>query len=137
MLIYLVLIGVMTGLSFVVIPSSGARVNSMTKSLFNYAHWTLIWTILFVYSIQTSAFSVFFAQCFTRRKRENKDIIINSLYLFVALLAKLFGFVVWVLTMIDYYPGVAVGVRYFLCLFPNAGLMFCLQVVLQYERKNG
>lgn len=29
------------------------------------------------------------------------------------------------------------GLRYFLCLFPNTGLMFCLQVVLQYERKGG
>ena len=55
----------------------------------------------------------------------------------VALLAKLIGFAVWVLTFIDYYPDVPVGVRYFLCLFPNTGLMFCLQVVLQYERKGG
>jgi hypothetical protein len=55
----------------------------------------------------------------------------------LALLAKLIGFVVWVITFIDFYPGVSVGVRYFLCLFPNTGLMFCLQVVLQYERKGG
>jgi ATP-binding cassette subfamily A (ABC1) protein 3 len=54
---------------------------------------------------------------------------------FVALLAKLFGFVVWIITFIDFYPGVPVGLRYFLCLFPNAGLLFCLDVVLQYERK--
>jgi hypothetical protein len=77
MLIYLVLIGVMTGLSFVVIPSSGARANSMSKSLFNYTHWTVIWTILFVYSIQTSAFSVFFGQFFKHRKRKKSDIIIS------------------------------------------------------------
>ncbi|CAF4058228.1 unnamed protein product, partial [Adineta steineri] len=54
---------------------------------------------------------------------------------YLALLAKLLGFVVWVITFIDFYPGVPVGARYFLCILPNAGLMFCLQVVLQYERR--
>ncbi len=58
-------------------------------------------------------------------------------FVIVALLAKLFGFVVWVITFIDFYPGVPVGVRYFLSLFPNTGLMFCLEVVSQYERKSG
>lgn len=71
MLIYFVLIGVMTGLSMIVMPSSGARVNSVSKGLFNYTHWTLLWTILFVYSIQVSAFSVLFGQFFKSRKCEN------------------------------------------------------------------
>jgi hypothetical protein len=52
-------------------------------------------------------------------------------------LAKLLGFMVWVVTLIDFYAGVPVGVRYLLCVFPNVGLMSCLQVVLQYERKSG
>ncbi len=74
MLIYLVLIGVVTGLSMIVIPSSGARRNSVSKAMFNYTHWTVIWTILFVYSIQVSTFSVLFGQFFKRRKRKRKDI---------------------------------------------------------------
>ncbi|CAM4944466.1 unnamed protein product [Rotaria socialis] len=117
MLIFFVLSGVVTGLSIMVLPSGNAGNNSVRKAIFNYAHWTLIWTILFVYSIQVSAFSVFFGQFFKN-----------------PFLAKLIAFAVWVVTLIDFYPGVSVGVRYFLCLFPNTGLMFCLQVVLQYER---
>ncbi len=72
MLIYVVLTGVVTGFSMLVLPSSGARVNSMSKALFNYTHWTLLWTILFVYSIQVSTFSVLFGQFFKRRKRERE-----------------------------------------------------------------
>ncbi len=139
MLIYFVLIGVVTGLSMLVFPSTGFRSNSVSRRLFNYTNWTVIWTILFVYSIQVSAFSVLFGQFFKRRKREKKHIsslILFIYFVFIALLAKLFGFIVWVLTFIDYYPGVPVGVRYFLCLFPNAALLFCLEVVLQYERKS-
>ncbi|CAF0732489.1 unnamed protein product [Adineta steineri] len=111
-------VSVVTGLSMLVMPSSGARVNSISKALFNSTHWTVLWTILFVYSIQVSTFSVLFGQFFKR-----------------PLLAKLLGFVVWVITFIDFYPGVPVGARYFLCIFPNTGLMFCLQVLLQYERR--
>ncbi|CAF4147319.1 unnamed protein product [Rotaria sp. Silwood2] len=119
MLIFFILSAVVTGLSMIVLPTIGTRKNSVRKAIFNYTHWTLIWTILFVYSIQVSVFSVLFGQFFKR-----------------AFLSKLMGFVVWVITLIDFYPGVPVGVRYFLCLFPNTGLMFCLQVVLQYERKS-
>ena len=64
-----ILIGVVTGLSYVVIPSSGARRNSIAKALFNYTHWTLLWTILFVYALQVSAFSVLFGQFFKRRRK--------------------------------------------------------------------
>ncbi|CAF0848696.1 unnamed protein product [Rotaria sordida] len=119
MLIFFILTSVVTGLSIIILPTSGSRRNSVRKAIFNYTHWTLIWTILFVYSIQVSSFSVFFGQLFKR-----------------PFLAKLISFVVWILTLIDFYPGVPVGVRYFLCLFPNTGLMFCLQVILQYERKS-
>jgi ATP-binding cassette subfamily A (ABC1) protein 3 len=137
MLIYFVLIGVVTGLSMLVMPSSGARKNSVSKALFNYTHWTLLWTILFVYSIQVSAFSVFFGQFFKHGKIEKKHRFGDSIYfIFVAILAQLLGFIIWVITFIDFYPGVPVGVRYFLCLFPNTGLLFCLEVVLQYERKS-
>ncbi|UJR36715.1 hypothetical protein I4U23_029431 [Adineta vaga] len=120
MAIYLILISVVTALSLVVLPSATARPGRVSKALFNYTHWTVIWTILFVYSIQTSAFSVLFGQFFKS-----------------PLLAKLIGFVVWVITFIDFYTGLSVDTRYFLCIFPNTSLMFCLQVVLQYERKGG
>ncbi|CAF0732502.1 unnamed protein product [Adineta steineri] len=118
MIIYFILSSVVTVLSLVVLPSSNSKPGRVSKALFNYTHWTVLWTILFVYSIQVSAFSVLFGQFFKR-----------------PLLAKLLGFVVWVITFIDFYPGVPVGARYFLCILPNAGLMFCLQVVLQYERR--
>ena len=61
----------------------------------------------------------------------------KSPILFVALLAKLLGFVIWIITFIDFYALVPVGLRYFLCLFPNAGLLFCIQVLQQYERRSG
>jgi hypothetical protein len=70
MLIYFILIGIVTGLSKAVLPSSHSRVNSISKAIFTHANWTVIWTILFVYSIQVSAFSVFFGQLFKRRKNE-------------------------------------------------------------------
>jgi hypothetical protein len=70
MLIYFILSGVVTGLSKAVLPSSHARVNSISKAIFTHADWTVIWTILFVYSIQVSAFSVFFGQLFKHRKNE-------------------------------------------------------------------
>jgi hypothetical protein len=69
MIVYIVLIAIVTGFSMLVLPSSGARFNSVSKALFNYTHWTVIWTILFVYSIQVSAFSVLFGQFFKSRKR--------------------------------------------------------------------
>ena len=68
MCIYFILTGIVTGLSMIVLPSSNATRTSVSKAMFNYTHWTLIWTILFVYSIELSAFSVFFGQLFKRRK---------------------------------------------------------------------
>jgi hypothetical protein len=59
-------------LSLLVFKSTGTLWNSASRALFNYTHWTLLWTILFVYSIQVSAFAVFFGQFFQRR---------NSLFL--------------------------------------------------------
>ena len=53
------------------------------------------------------------------------------------LLAKLVGFVLWILTFIDFYGSAPVAVRYILCLFPNTGLLFCIQVMQQYERRGG
>jgi hypothetical protein len=77
MLIYFVLIGVLTGLSMIVLPSSGSRTNSVSRGLFNYTDWTVIWTILFVYSIQVSAFSVVFGQFFKHRKREKRHSLVD------------------------------------------------------------
>ena len=67
MFIFFVLTGITTGFSLIVLPSSGALSTSVSKAIFNYTNWTLIWTILFVYSIQTSVFAVFFGQFFQRR----------------------------------------------------------------------
>lgn len=59
------------------------------------------------------------------------------IYSIVALLAKLLGVVLWIVTFIDFYSSAPVGLRYFLCLFPNVGLLFCVQVLQQYERRSG
>jgi hypothetical protein len=67
MCIFFVIVGIVTGLSMLVLPSSGTTQNSVSKAIFNYTHWTVIWTILFVYSIELSTFSVFFGQLFKRR----------------------------------------------------------------------
>ncbi|CAF3058558.1 unnamed protein product [Rotaria sp. Silwood2] len=68
MCIYIVLSSILTGFSVLVLSSSNATSTSVGKAVFNYAHWTLIWTILFVYSIQLSSFSIFFGQFFSRRE---------------------------------------------------------------------
>lgn len=68
MCIFVVLTSLVTGLSFLTLPSSSKRPNSVHKSIFSLTHWTLVWTVFFVYSIHTSAFSVFFGQFFKRRK---------------------------------------------------------------------
>lgn len=57
--------------------------------------------------------------------------------LFLALLAKLVGFVVWIITFIDFYSTTPAGVRYFLCLFPNLGLLSCMSILQQFERRSG
>ncbi|CAF1240137.1 unnamed protein product [Adineta steineri] len=119
MFIYFILTCITTALTMVVFKSSGTKWNSVSRAVFNYTHWTLVWTVLFVYAIQVSTFAVFFGQFFKR-----------------ALLAKLLGVVLWIITFIDFYSNASVGVRYFLCLFPNAGLLFCLQVIQQYERRS-
>jgi hypothetical protein len=75
MMIFFILTIIVTALSLVVLPSSGSRANSVSKAIFNYTHWSVIWTILFVYSIQVSAFSVLFGQFFKRRKKEKKFFI--------------------------------------------------------------
>ncbi|CAF3411038.1 unnamed protein product [Rotaria socialis] len=51
------------------------------------------------------------------------------------LLAKIVGFVLWFFTFVDFYTSLPVGVLYVLCFFPNIGIMICVQVLLQYERK--
>ena len=56
---------------------------------------------------------------------------------FLVLLAKLLGFLLWILTFIDFYGSASVAVRYVMCLFPNTGLLFCIQVLQQYERRGG
>ncbi|CAF1000356.1 unnamed protein product [Rotaria sordida] len=53
-----------------------------------------------------------------------------------ALLAKFLAFTIWILTFIDFYIGAPVAIRYLMCLFPNTGLLFCLEVIQQYERKS-
>ena len=90
------LIGVMTALSLVVLPSSGARVNSVSKALFNYTDWTLLWTILFVYSIQVSAFSVLFGQFFKRRKKERE-----VRHLLIGFVCSTIGKTHWILRLGD------------------------------------
>ncbi|CAF2249794.1 unnamed protein product [Rotaria magnacalcarata] len=120
MFIYIVLCSLLTGLSVLVLPSSNATSKSVDKAVFNYTHWTVIWTVLFVYSIQLSTFSVFFGQFFSR-----------------PLLAKFLSFTIWILTFIDFYNNIPVVIRYLMCFFPNTGLLFCLEVIQQYERKSG
>ena len=68
MMIYFVLVAIVTFLSLLVIPSTRFRLTSVSKALFNYTHWSVLWTILFVYALQVSAFSVLFGQFFKRRK---------------------------------------------------------------------
>ncbi|CAF3480607.1 unnamed protein product [Rotaria socialis] len=51
------------------------------------------------------------------------------------LLAKIVGFILWFFTFVDFYTSLPVGVLYVLCFFPNIGIMICVQVLLQYERK--
>jgi len=122
-----------------ILPSSNVTRTSVSKALFNYTHWTLIWTILFIYSIELSTFSVFFGQLFKRRKYSYliEYVACHGYINILALLAKFLAFILWVLTFIDFYPGAPIAIRYIMCLFPNTGLMFCLLVVQQYERKSG
>ena len=68
MCLYFLLTGLVTGLSMIMFPSSNSTSTSVSKAIFNYTHWTVIWTILFVYSIQLSCFSVFFGQIFSSRR---------------------------------------------------------------------
>jgi len=136
MLIYFLLTIGVTLLSLIQLPKSDTKF-SVKKAVFNSTNWFLLWTVLFVYSIQVSSFSVFFGQFFKRRKISHRFKMFDIFFCrsITALLAKLIGFLIWIITFIDFYPGVPVAIRYLLCLFPNTGLMFCLQVILQYERK--
>lgn len=66
MFIFFILTGVATGLSKVAMKGSSESWNSATKAVFNYVDWTVLWTVLFVYSIQVSTFAVFYGQFFKR-----------------------------------------------------------------------
>jgi hypothetical protein len=105
MVIYFVLTGICTGLSVVSFSSSAK------KALFNEVHWTVIWTVLFIYSIQTSTFVIFFGQLFKRGEYGHSSL--------------------------DKHQSFPIAVRYFFCFFPNAGLLFCIQVMQQFERRAG
>ncbi|CAF4761381.1 unnamed protein product [Rotaria magnacalcarata] len=96
MCIFFVLTCIATLLSKVGIK--GTTDTGVSKTVFNGADWTVVWTVLFVYSIEVSVFAVFFGQLFKRPP---------------------------------------VGLRYFLCFLPNAGLLFCIQVMQQYDRRSG
>ncbi|UJR17400.1 hypothetical protein I4U23_004295 [Adineta vaga] len=113
MCIYLILTCILTGLSVTSLSSN------QKKAIFNYVHWTVLWTIFFVYSIQVSTFAIFFGQFFKR-----------------VLLAKLLGIVLWIITFIDFYANVPIVLRYILCVFPNTGLLFCIQIMQQFERRS-
>ncbi|CAF1509163.1 unnamed protein product, partial [Adineta steineri] len=54
MFIYFILTCITTALTMVVFKSSGTKWNSVSRAVFNYTHWTLVWTVLFVYAIQVS-----------------------------------------------------------------------------------
>ncbi|CAF2146243.1 unnamed protein product [Rotaria magnacalcarata] len=118
MCIFFVLTCIATLLSKVGIK--GTTDTGVSKAVFNGADWTVVWTVLFVYSIEVSVFAVFFGQLFKR-----------------PLLSKLIGLVIWIITFIDFYASAPVGLRYFLCFLPNAGLLFCIQVMQQYDRRSG
>jgi hypothetical protein len=90
MCIYFVLTSIVTGLCMLVLPSSNATRTSVSKALFNYTHWTLIWTILFIYSIELSTFSVFFGQLFKRRKYS--CFIEYIIYQFLSFIGQIFRF---------------------------------------------
>ena len=130
MCVYFILTCITTGLSVISLSSD------QKKAVFNYVHWTVIWTILFVYSIQVSTFAVFFGQLFKRGKFVCFCIFDERKNCMIVLLAKLLGIVLWIVTFIDFYAGVPIGVRYFLCFFPNTGLLFCIQVMQQFERRS-
>ncbi|CAF5167082.1 unnamed protein product, partial [Rotaria magnacalcarata] len=66
MCIFFVLTCIATLLSKVGIK--GTTDTGVSKAVFNGADWTVVWTVLFVYSIEVSVFAVFFGQLFKRRK---------------------------------------------------------------------
>jgi len=67
MCIFFVLSCIATLLSKVAISGSSSTSN-VKKAVFNDIDWTVVWTVLFVYSIQVSTFAVFFGQFFKRSK---------------------------------------------------------------------
>ena len=68
MFIYFILTGALTGLTMVVFPDNFPKENTTSKAILSNTHWTVIWTILFVYSIHVSTFTIFFGQFFKRRQ---------------------------------------------------------------------
>ena len=76
MCIYLVLTCITTGLCSVVFPPLNSDWNSVSRAVFNYTHWTVVWTVLFVYSIQVSMFAVFFGQLFKKSKKTSLMLLI-------------------------------------------------------------
>lgn len=83
MFIYFILTCICAGLSVVVLAKSGSLAASVSKAVFNYSNWTLIWTILFVYAIETSVFAVFFGQLFKRRKIDCRSLSIPFNFLLI------------------------------------------------------
>jgi len=114
-----------------------------SKALFAHTHWSVIFFVCVVYSLQTSLFALFISQIFSKCKLiSNRSLIkilnqLNlgfSLFCLSAFLAKIASILVWVVSGINFYESIPSQLKYAFCFIPNVTLNLCLQVIFQHER---
>nr|QUF59431.1 ATP-binding cassette transporter Abca3-like3 [Brachionus angularis] len=118
--IYFILTILITIIGYIKLNPKRSDSRLLSKSLFKNTHFTVIFASLFIYSIQTSIFTLLLSQFFTR-----------------PFMAKLLSILIWLLTSINFYNYLMLsGLKYILCFFPNVGLIHIFQIINQYERSN-
>jgi hypothetical protein len=114
-LILSVLITIFTSISLNprVASDANATFPNTKKAVFQTTQGFVVFSVMFVYSIQCAMFILMLGQMFAK-----------------PFVAKIIAILIWILTALGLYSSVSVGGLYFLSLFPNIALQYIIQVNL-------
>jgi len=81
------------------------------KAVFQSTQAFLVFSVMFVYSLQCAMFILMLGQMFAK-----------------PFVAKIIAILIWIITALSLFSSVSVGGLYFLSIFPNIALQYIIQV---------
>nr|UOU03316.1 ATP-binding cassette subfamily A3-like 3 [Brachionus rubens] len=117
-LIYFILSILLSIVCFIELKAKRDDPRLVKKVVFKHTNSNLIFVSLLVYSIQSSIFTLFISQFFSK-----------------PFIAKLIAIIIWLLSGINFYNDIEnKWLKYLFCLLPNTSLTFMFQIFFQHER---